>query len=314
MALSARMPELAAWEVLLSVARTGSLNAAARDIGVTQQAVSARIRSIEAQTGVQLVTRTPHGSSLTPAGVVVVEWASRLLDVASELDTGLAALRHDRRTHLRISASLTIAEQLLPGWLVSQRAAAQRRGEDPPEVVLTATNSETVIGQVRDDQADVGFIESPGGAGGLRSRLIGRDELVLVVWPDHPWARRAHPVTARELRQTPLVNREQGSGTRNTLAAALTAALGDDSTRVPVSLEVSSTTAVRAAVLAGAAPAVLSELAVADDVASGRLTRVPVSGIDLHRDLRAIWRGPPEPPAGAARDLISHIVSRFQRA
>ncbi|MGF7239020.1 MAG: LysR family transcriptional regulator [Frankia sp.] len=307
------MPELAAWEVLLAVARTGSLNAAARDVGVSQQAVSARIRSIEAHTGVQLVTRTARGSSLTPAGVVVAEWASRLLDVAAELDTGLAALRQDRRTHLRVSASLTIAEQLLPGWLVSLRAAAQRRGEEAPDIVLTATNSETVVEQVRDDTAELGFIESPGAPGGLRSRVIGRDELVLVVRPDHPWARRRRPITVRELHQTALVSREHGSGTRDTFTAAVAAALGDDATPPPVSLELSTTSAVRAAVLAGAGAAVLSEFAVTDDLTIRRLIRVPVTGLDLHRDLRAIWRGPPEPPAGAARDLIAHIVSGSRR-
>ncbi|MDT4901393.1 MAG: hypothetical protein QOJ78_2323, partial [Pseudonocardiales bacterium] len=83
--LSARMPELSALEVLVTVARTGSLNVAARELGRTQQAVSARIASMEAQTGVVLVTRTPRGSVLTPAGVVVADWAARLLDTAGEL-------------------------------------------------------------------------------------------------------------------------------------------------------------------------------------------------------------------------------------
>jgi predicted transcriptional regulator len=64
MVLSSRMPELRALEVLLAVARSGSLNAAARELGVTQQAVSARITSIEAQTGVPLIVRSTHGSAL----------------------------------------------------------------------------------------------------------------------------------------------------------------------------------------------------------------------------------------------------------
>jgi len=66
MALSAHVPDLGALEVLLGVARYGSLNGAARQIGVSQQAVSARIRAMEAQTGVPLVRRSPRGSALTP--------------------------------------------------------------------------------------------------------------------------------------------------------------------------------------------------------------------------------------------------------
>ncbi len=303
------MPELGALEVLLAVAHTGSLSAAAREVGVSQQAVSARISSIEAQTGVQLVVRTMHGSTLTAAGVVVAQWAARLLDVAGELDAGLAALRHDLRTHVRVSSSLTIAEHLLPGWLVSLQAAAQHRGEVAAEVVLTAANSDTVIEQVRHGQADVGFTEGPHSPRGVRSRVIGRDELVFVLRPDHPWVRRRRTVTAAELNEIPLVSREEGSGTRYALRAALAAALGQDSVPTPPALALSTTSAVRAAVLAGAGPAVLSELAVADDIASHRLGRVAVSGIDLRRQLRAIWMGPRHPPAGAVRDLIAHILS-----
>jgi molybdate transport repressor ModE-like protein len=308
MPLSARVPDLAALEVLLAIAHTGSLNAAAREVGITQQAVSARIKSAEAQAGVALVARTPRGSTLTPEGVVVAEWAARLLAVASELDAGLAAFRRDLRTKLRVSASLTIAEQLLPGWLVSLQARAHQRGEPPAEVVLTAANSDTVVQQVRSGAADLGFVEGPTSPKSLRSRVIGHDELVVVVRPDHPWAQRRQPLSPGELAGTRLVSREEGSGTRYVLTAALSAALAHQVT-MPVALALSSTAAVRAAVLAGAGPAVLSELAVAEDLASHRLTRVPVADVNLRRSLRAIWSGSPLPPMGAARDLLAHVTA-----
>ncbi len=317
MTLSARLPDLAALEMLLAVARTGSLSSAARQVGVTQQAVSARIRAAEAQAGVTLVARTSRGSTLTPEGVVVAEWAARLLAVAAELDAGLAALRNRHHTRLRVSASLTIAEQLLPGWLVAIQAAAQRRGEQPAEIVLTAANSETVAQQVREGTADLGFVEGPAAPPDVRSRVIGRDELLVIVRPDHPWADRREPLSPAELAATPLVSREEGSGTRDALAAALATALhrqaGQSPVTVPpVALALSTTAAVRAAVLAGAGPAVLSELAVSEDLASHRLARVTVAGLDLHRALRAIWAGGAVPPSGAARDLLAH-VSRPRR-
>jgi DNA-binding transcriptional LysR family regulator len=317
MTLSARIPDLAALEMLLAVARTGSFNSAARQVGVTQQAVSAKIRAAEAQAGVTLVARTSRGSTLTPEGVVVAEWAARLLGVAAELDVGLAALRNHHHTRLRVSASLTIAEQLLPGWLVALQAAAQRRGEQPAEIVLTAANSETVARQVRQGAADLGFVEGPAAPAGVRSRIIGTDELLVVVRPDHPWASRRQPLSPAELAATPLVSREEGSGTRGALAAALAAALhrppgAPPIAAPPVALALSTTAAVRAAVLAGAGPAVLSELAVGEDLASGRLASVKVAGLDLHRALRAIWSGGPVLPSGAARDLLAH-VSRPRR-
>jgi DNA-binding transcriptional LysR family regulator len=114
-------------------------------------------------------------------------------------------------------------------------------------------------------------------------------------------------VTALELAQTPLVAREAGSGTRDWLAAALRDTLGTTEQAAPV-LELSSAAAVRSAVRAGAGPAVMSTLAVSDDLTLGRLRAIAVADADLHRDLRAIWRGARVPPAGAVRDLLSHIV------
>lgn len=301
------MPELASLEVLLAIARSGSLSAAARDIGVTQQAVSARMAGMEAQIGVRLAMRTTRGAELTAAGVVVAQWADRLLNVAQEVDAGLAALREDARTRIRVSASLTVAEQLLPSWLVSVQADARRRGVTPVQVVLEATNSEHVIAQVRDGHADLGFVEGPRAPAGLRSRVVAHDELVLVVPPDHRWARRGSGVDAEELCDTPLVSREAGSGTREYLSAALRRALGPDRRQAPAALELSTSAAVRAAVLAGAGPAVISALAVADDLRAARLRHVPIAGVDLRRELRAVWSGGRVPPAGAVRDLLTHI-------
>lgn len=301
------MPELSAFEVLLGIARTGSLSATGRDLGLTQQAVSARIASLEAQTGVPLVSRTPRGSQLTATGVAVAEWAAKLLAVATQVDTALASLREESRARVKVAASQTIAEQLMPRWLVSLQAAAARLGTSAATVVLTATNSEHAAEAVQDGSADVGFIESPLAPKGLRSKVVAHDQLVVVVAPDHKWAKRTRPVNPIELTQTPLVAREAGSGTRDSLTAALRTALGTVDQTAPA-LELSSAAAVRAAVRAGAGPAVMSALAVGDDLAMGRLRAVTVTDLDLHRDLRAIWRGARVPPAGAVRDLLSHIV------
>ncbi|MCL2471770.1 MAG: LysR family transcriptional regulator [Propionibacteriaceae bacterium] len=301
------MPELSAFEVLLEVAGSGSLNEAATRLGLTQQAVSSRMTAMETRTGVQLLARTSRGSRLTPAGVVVVQWADRLLQVAAEAEAGIAALREDSRRRLKVSASLTIAEQLLPGWLVSMQASARALNIAVPDVMLTAANSDTVMDQVRSSQADLGFVEGPTISRGLHSRVIGHDQLVLVVRPDHRWAHRSRPVAAQELAVTPLVSREHGSGTRQILLRATQAALGKDATLARPVLELSTAAGVRQAVLAGAGPAVVSELAAKDDIEFGRLRRVPLVGLDLHRTLRAIWIGAGTPPAGAARDLLAHI-------
>ena len=303
------MPELSALEVLSAIAKTGSLSAASREVGTSQQAVSARLTSIESQIGVRLVTRTTRGTQLTSAGEVVAEWADQVLDVAQRVDTGLASLRAERRSRLKVVASQTVAEQLLPRWLVSFQAAALRHGTLAPEFSFNATDSTGAIAAVREGEAELGFIEIRGALHGLRSRVIGRDELIVVVPPDHKWVRRSAPISVAELRQTPLVSRK--SGWQLLLGAGEPAENDDDNEPAPAAhpLELASAAAVRAAVLAGAGPAVMSRLAVSDDLSHGRLRAIPVADLDLRRDLRAIWMGAHTPPAGAARDLLNHIAT-----
>ncbi|MDS1114515.1 LysR family transcriptional regulator [Gordonia westfalica] len=302
MVLSPRMPDLASLETLQAVVDTGSLNAAAAELGVTQQAVSARIRAMETQLGVGLLTRTPRGSVPTQSGRLVAEWADRLLTLAGEFDAGLSALRLERRDQLRLAASLTVAEHLLPRWLVSFAA----RHDPAPKVSFTAANSDQVCTLVRDGEVELGFVEGSRVAPGLRSRTIARDELVVVVPPDHPWTRSRRRIVAADLAGTALVTREEGSGTREFFERALTRTLGPSREVTAAVLELSTTASVRAAVIAGAGPAVLSNLSVADDL-DRRLMRIPIDDLDLERPLRAVWLSGPQPNAGAARDFLAHI-------
>lgn len=293
--LAHRVPDLGALELLLAVARHGSLGRAAREVGITQPAASSRVRSMERQLGVALLDRSPRGSELTDAGALVTDWARRIVEAAEAFDVGAQALRGRRDSRLRVAASMTIAEYLLPGWLIALRA--QRPGT---AVSLLAGNSATVAQRLLSGEADLGFVEGLSVPEGLDGTVIGRDRLVVVAAPSHAWARRRTPLTPAELAAAPLILRERGSGTRQVLDSALRECGGLSE---PL-LELASTTAVKAAAVSGAGPAVLSELAVTEELASRRLTEIPVAGVQLRRDLRAVWPHAHR-PTGPARDLLS---------
>jgi len=153
---------------------------------------------------------------------------------------------------------------------------------------------------VRSGGCDVGFVESPDVPGGLNAAVVAHDRLLVVVAPGHPWARRRRPLPVAELAATPLIVRESGSGTRLTLDSVLRR-LG--LAPVAPALELSSNAAIRGSVVAGVAPAVLSNLAVADALRAGDLVTVAVDGVDLRRPLRAVWRDPKR-LGGPAGDLV----------
>lgn len=257
-----------------------------------------------------MAARTTRGSSLTSAGNIMAEWASRLLEVAHDIDAGMGSLREEGCQRINVVASQTITEHLMPHWLLSLRAANSQQTASVPEVNLTATNSEHAIASVRGGAADLGFVERPGAPAGLGSCVVGHDELVVVVAPSHKWARNSRVVSARELAQTPLITREPRAGIRNSLSVALRRSLGDAMQQAPPVLELPTAAAMRAAVLAGAGPAAMSRFAVADDLAVGRLSAITVSQLDLRRELRAIWVGGRAPPPGAIRSFLSHINTR----
>lgn len=295
--LGDRWPDLYVLELLVGVAELGSVGAAAERVGISQPSASTRISRCERRLGLTLLDRSTRGSTLTTDGALYVGWARDLLSAAEHLRLATAALRSARSAHLRLAASMTVAEYLVPPWL-----GAFRREHPGVQVSLSVLNSDQVVDQVRAGSHDLGFIETTQAVRDLHTADLGRDELVVVVAPGHPWTRRRKPVSAAELAATPLVHREDGSGTRRTFLDTCRAARLET---VDPAQSLASNTAVRVAAMAGTAPAVLSRLAVRDAVATGDLVVVPVECIDLRRPIRAVWAGSSRPLGGAADFLAT---------
>ena len=291
--MTTEWPDLGALELLLAIDERGSLGAASRELGIAQPNASRSLRRLEKQLGLTLIDRRARGSQLTAQGTVIAHWAGSVLTESRHLVHAAQGLHDQNESTISLCASMTAAEHLLPGWLGTLRSHHPGLG-----VRLEVQNSATVCERVLDTGCDLGFIEAPEVPGNLHSAVVARDELVVVVTPDHPWAARSAPLRATDLTSTPLVVREAGSGTRTTLDTALT-----EVGRVQPLLELGSSAAVRSAVLGGAGPAVLSTLAVAEHLTKGDLTRIPVEDLDLRRSLHAVWRGE-RAVTGAAGDLL----------
>ena len=271
--------DLDALRVLTLVADLGSISAAARAVQISQPSASKRIQVLERELGVELLDRRTRGATLTNHGRMVTGWCRVVVDATDALVTGSQALSARAAEQLSIGASQTIAEYLAPSWLGEFR----RRGGEPP-VHLCVANSQGVIAALRAREIELGFVETPAIPSDLLSRTVAKDRLVLVTSPDHPLARRRRPVGRDQLAAMPLASREDGSGTRDTLQVAMGDALA------PPAVELDSNAAVKVLVSAGSYPAVISELAVANELRDGRLVEIPLDDVDLSRSLNAVWR------------------------
>jgi DNA-binding transcriptional LysR family regulator len=301
------MRDIEALRALREVGRHGSIASAASALGISQQALSARMRTLERAMGLRLLIRAPAGSQLTEQGRLVLGWAEDVLDAADRLAAGVRSIRSGISHRLAIAASQTTAEHLVPHWLIELRAAEEAAGTQPTVVELTVANSTGVIEMVRGDRVNIGVIETPHLPPDLVRAYLREDELLVVAAPSHPWARLRRPVALAEIAATPLVTREAGSGTRDTLTDHL-AAREPPLSPVPPAVELGTSAAVRSAIAAGVGPGVLSRLAVRDDLVLGRLVAVELAGPPLTRVFTAVWRH--DRPLSAEGERLLAVAQR----
>lgn len=254
--------------VFVAVAEREHVTQAAAHLNLTQSAVSAAIAALEERHAVRLFDRVGRRIVLTDAGRLFLDEARAVLARAEQAERLLGDLAGLKRGTLRLAASQTVASYWLPPLMQAFRAAY------PGFVLELATgNTSEVARMVHEATVDLGFVEGGIDDPALAVESLSGDRLALVVAPSHAWASRP-PAGPADLKASPWVLREPGSGTRAVAAAALARhglALAD----IEIGLELPSNEAVRLAVEAGAGATILSTLVVALALEAGRLARVP---------------------------------------
>ncbi|AXE40255.1 LysR substrate-binding domain-containing protein [Acidipropionibacterium virtanenii] len=295
-----RDPDPSVLRILAELARQeaesgrSSIGSVARSLGLAQPNVSRALRVFEKERGVQVVERSPAGSRLTDDGRAVASAVEPVLEAYRNLEEILTALRRHRSASVRVSASLTVAEYVLPPILLRFR-----RHRPDVEVSLRMENSEHVLERIRERGADLGFIESFGRPRDVHYRTFDHDELVIVALPGHQRA-DGPPLTAEELAGLPLLVRERGSGTRTVIDRAIPGG-------ARVAAELPSASAIRTAAATGRAPAAISRLAVAEQLRTGALIELPLDPrVRLARPLKVVWaRGRlPEPASLFLQEVL----------
>lgn len=292
-------PELQALGLLVALTgRAQSIGQAADALGVAQPNASRSLRNLERELKVPLLRRSPRGTELTVEGLAVAEWASKVVDAYDDLNAGTRAIQDARAGTVRISASLTVAEYLLPRYLTTFKSA-----HPDIDVGLAVENSTAVIAAVRGQRCDLGLIESVSLPAGFPAEVVGHDRLMIAAAPEFVGAWTA-PISAEALADVPLLVREVGSGTREVVDAALS-----DFGGASVAGEYESNSALKIAAATAVAPVVLSELALREDFRAQRLVPLPVdAGVGLERELHAVW-SPKRRLSAGARSLLEHMVS-----
>lgn len=260
------------------VARTGSVRRAAAALFVTEPSVSAAVAHLQKELGVKLVERQGRGIRLTPAGAELARHASQVLGAVDRTRRSVQEAGGGPG-HLRLAAVTTAGEYVLPPLLkvfLEARPGVQ--------VSLEVGNRFTVLDKVISRDADVGVGGRPPDGSPLTGVKFRDNPLVVVGRAGHPLA-QLRSVTPRRLSAETWLLREAGSGTRQTTESFL----ADSGIQPASTLNVGSNGAIKGAVAVGLGLALISHDAVAAELASGTLSRVPVRGIPLQRSWYALY-------------------------
>jgi len=259
-----------------------SFRKAAEVLHLSQPAVSQQIRALEEEAGARLFDRgggEGHGSqiALTEAGRVLLGYAAQAAATMEEARRALAALNDDVTGPLRMGASTTVAQYVLPRIL-----GAFLRQYPQVQISLVSGNTEHIVELVAEEKVALGIIEGPAMRREVKTERMVRDEMVLIVSPNHAWV-RAGVIGPEELAAVPLLMRERGSGSRRVVERALKR-VGLPLRSLRVVMELDSTEAIISGVEADLGVGFVSRYAIGKVLRLGTVRIVGVKGMEILRD------------------------------
>jgi DNA-binding transcriptional LysR family regulator len=284
--------DLGQLETFLVVAREKSFSRAAERLYRTQPAISLSLKRLEEELGEILLDRTTKGGSLTDAGATLLPLAQRMLDLRKQILDTFGALKGLHQGGLNIGANESVTEFLLPKILLAYQQAH-------PAIRIQAyrQGSERIPAEVLERRLDVGFVSYDPMHPELKSEIILRDQMVLVVPPGHRLARKKE-ISIEALGQETFVGHHAQTPTRNAIID-LFARCG---TPLRMTMELGSLATIQDFVALGAGVAILPRMTVAEAIRLGRLAEVPVRELQIEKLIRTVTR---------REEALSHAAKAF---
>lgn len=263
-------------KVFKTVADRLSFTKAAAELLISQPAVTKQINELERLLGKPLFLRHGNRISLTDDGVRLLEYANRILALYGELRDAFVEEQGAFSGEIRLGASTTLSQYVLPGLL-----AKFRKLYPDVRVTLFNGNTEQIERQIADGKLDFGMIEGTASNPALHYELFMDDELVLVTSASNTSFTREE-ITAEDLPALPLVIRENGSGTLDVLSRELSRH-GLSLRQLHIEMQLGSTESIKHYLFYSDTFAFVSVQAVLDELAANRLRVVEVVDMELVR-------------------------------
>lgn len=268
-------------KVFHTVAKRLNFTKAADELCITQPAVSKHIQEIESYYKVRLFERNGSKIRLTRAGGVLLHYTNQIFGLYSNMEFELNVLTDSQKGLLRIGASTTIAQYVLPPLL----ADFHKRYEDI-RISLTINNTEQIEQALKNKDIDFGIVEGQAKNTLFKYSEFVRDEIVLVAATGNPLAKKTE-ITVEELSQIPLLLREPGSGTLEVIAHALkpfSMKISD----LQCEMQLGSTESIKSYLLHSSCMAFLSVYSIFNELKNNELIIIDTKDLDIQRTFHFI--------------------------
>lgn len=271
--------ELTQLETFLAVAEERSFSRAAQRLNRTQPAVSQVIRKLEESLGETLFDRAARDGSLTAAGVLLRDYALRLLALRREATSALGELKSLERGQLNVAANEYTCMYLLPA------IDAFRRAYPHIKVTVHRTLASRIPEELNLRTFEIGVVSFRPDASQFRTIAVYGDSLAFIVSPHHPLA-RAERVSINDLGQQDFIAHHVASPLRRKVIEAF------QRYRTPLNMTIELPTieAIKRFVAMGNGVALVPHLTVAHELETGDLVQVVVEELEIKRVLRLVHR------------------------
>lgn len=268
-------------KVFYTVANRLNFTKAGTELFITQPAVSKHIREIEQQYNVQLFDRNGSKVQLTNAGLILYKHCQALFAIYKELDFELHNLNLVQKGVLKIGASTTIAQYVLPAILASFREKF-----NDIEISLFIHNSEKIEEALHNQTIDLGIIEGQSRNNSLKYTTFLKDEIVLTTKTNNPLNKKGS-ISLKELANIPLLLREPGSGTLEVIMHALKP-FAISINQVQSEMQLGSTESIKGYLQNSNCFAFLSVYSILNELHHNALTIVDIPKLSIERNFQFI--------------------------
>lgn len=263
-------------KVFHTVATRLNFTKAADELCITQPAVTRHIQETESYFKTKLFERTGSRIRLTEAGTLLLQQTEKIFDLYRETEFKIGQVTQDYQGVLRIGASTTIAQYILPPAL-----ADFHKKHPDIKIEFSIDNTEQIERSLEQEKIDLGIIEGRTKNTLFRYLEFLKDEIVVVCREGHPLTKK-EVVTVEDLLQTPVLMREPGSGTLEVIAFAMKG-LGLNLSQLQVELQLSNVNSIKSYLQNSDCLAFLSIFTVVEELTSGKLHVVDITDLKIDR-------------------------------